>query len=535
MNDNKDIFISYKNDYLGNLFASRLRDNLCEAGYSVYYNPHEKTSSDFPEKLKNAVIACTDLILIVSPECLAQLMRFDPVDWIREEVLIAHQYNKNIVPILVGGAEFPKDISEIPESLQFLHKPDNISFPQEPEEYYSAPFDRLTNKFIKSKKNSRSQYKDVVNSNPNYSIKESIDSLLTEARTGSVSAMYELGMLYFYGSLSNDGQNVVRDYGEAVRWLKKVSESDSEFSGHADETLARIYYCGEMPEEGQSYEKAYQYHARSSASDARSASQRAFQQQLGLGCPFDFQKAVDYYKEIIAEGDDIARLELAKFYTSYGYFKEASEQYLAMTELSPEAAFNLGMLYKKGVLTDPPMPDYVNAQYFLGLAAETVPEAALEYALIFFRPTGKIIRKDFKIAQRYFKMAADGGLAEAQYMLGFMYEHGHVERDMEKAIGYFKQAASHGHSLAATELASLYQFESEERNYEKAYDYAVIAASHGVAEGAFILGNLLFWGRGCESDINRALKHYDFAFQHGIFAAGMMADKIRKELQDKQQ
>ena len=106
---------------------------------------------------------------------------------------------------------------------------------------------------------------------------------------------------------------------------------------------------------------------------------------------------------------------------------------------------------------------------------------------------------------------------------------------MEKAIGYFKQAAAHGHSLAATELASLYQFESEERNYEKAYDYAVIAASHGVAEGAFILGNLLFWGRGCESDINRALKHYDFAFQHGIFAAGMMADKIRKELQDKQQ
>ncbi len=58
---NKDIFISYKNDDIGNLFAGKLSDKLKGLGYGVYYNPEEQHSGEFPERLRNAVNECTIL------------------------------------------------------------------------------------------------------------------------------------------------------------------------------------------------------------------------------------------------------------------------------------------------------------------------------------------------------------------------------------------------------------------------------------------------------------------------------------------
>ncbi len=59
-----------------------------------------------------------------------------------------------------------------------------------------------------------------------------------------------------------------------------------------------------------------------------------------------------------------------------------------------------------------------------------------------------------------------------------------------------------------------------------------MAAEHGVAEGEFLLANLLFLGRGCEPDINKAYELYKRAYAHGIhYASSMMAriDKLKRE------
>ena len=90
---------------------------------------------------------------------------------------------------------------------------------------------------------------------------------------------------------------------------------------------------------------------------------------------------------------------------------------------------------------------------------------------------------------------------------------------------YLEKAKNQGHSLAALELASIYQ-DPECQNYQRAYECAKIAASHSVAEGEFILGNLLFWGRGCEADMDKAYEMYSAAYQHGIFYASIMMKKI---------
>jgi len=75
------------------------------------------------------------------------------------------------------------------------------------------------------------------------------------------------------------------------------------------------------------------------------------------------------------------------------------------------------------------------------------------------------------------------------------------------------------------ELALLYQ-QPECKNYRRAYECAKIAASHGVPEGELILGNLLFFGRGCEANMNKAYEMYDRAYQHGIYYAYVMMQKV---------
>ena len=133
----KDIFISYRNDGIGNNFATRLTSDLKQQGYSVYFNPDEAHSGDFPERLEQAIAECKDFICIVTNEYLANLIANEKVCWIREELLAAKENGKNIVPLLVNNAEMPGDASVLPEKLQFFSKIDAFIFP---EQYISSPF-----------------------------------------------------------------------------------------------------------------------------------------------------------------------------------------------------------------------------------------------------------------------------------------------------------------------------------------------------------------------------------------------------------
>ena len=49
MEQNKDIFISYKNDGEGNNFAARICADLAKLGYEVYFNPNEQHAGSFPD------------------------------------------------------------------------------------------------------------------------------------------------------------------------------------------------------------------------------------------------------------------------------------------------------------------------------------------------------------------------------------------------------------------------------------------------------------------------------------------------------
>ena len=67
---------------------------------------------------------------------------------------------------------------------------------------------------------------------------------------------------------------------------------------------------------------------------------------------------------------------------------------------------------------------------------------------------------------------------------------------------------------------------SECKNYHKAFKFATLAAEIGEKEGEFVLGNLLFFGRGCEPDINKAYEMYSRAYAHGVDQAEFMMKRI---------
>lgn len=518
----KDIFISYRNDGCSNQFAHRLASDLTDLGYSVYFNPNEGRSDSFPDRLKNAVRACKDFILVLSPGCMERLQRDDAVDWVREELLTARENGKHIIPVLVDGAVMPGSPEAMPEKLRFLPYVDAIKLP---DEYKNSPFASLIGGLL-SKQDGLDSYKDAFNSNPNYRVNEVFDDLLCKASAGEVEAMYELGMMYYYGVTSAQGQSAW-DFEQAIHWLRKVSESEHPLRHHADNIISRMYYNGTVPREPQSYEKAMEYIERAAEHDGYAWAQKAYHMRIGLGCEFDYQKVLDLYKDGIGDGDVMMAMGLAEFLVKYGKYAEALEVYDSVTNVTPEINYRMGLLYRDGLLSDPPKPDYMQAAYYLRNAAdENHIRAAYEYGMLCFRPTGRF-RKDFRSAQKYLTIAADGGIAEAQYVLGFMYKSGHVTKDLHKAVEYLEKAKAQGHSFSAMELASIYQ-QPEVQNYQRAYECAKVAAEHGLAEGEFILANLLFFGRGCEPNINKAYELYAKASTHGIHYAEVMMDRIKE-------
>ena len=517
----KDIFISCRYDGSGNQFASRLCHDLESMGYSVYYDANESYAHSFPEHIREAVIACKDFILIISAGCLERLIRNDPVDWVRDEILTARAHEKPIIPILMDNVSFPADSEIMPENLQFLPHIPAIRFP---EHYIKSPFAILINK-LNAGQDGGDVYKDVFNSNPSYDVRADYEQTLAAAQNGDVKAMYEMGMMGFYGVTNADGTQSAYDYEQAVYWLRKVVDSGGELKYHALNIIARMYYMGLIPREPQSYKKSFEYHSAAAEGGNASVASKGFLLRVSVGCELDVNEVMEYHRNYIQNADILGNVALAKFLTKYGYFREAFEIYESMEAHVPEASYQLGMLYRDGVHCNPPKPDYYRAAYFFRDAADKGHiQAAYEYGLLCFRPSGTF-RKDFHNAEKYLKIAADGGFYDAQYILGYMYHYGHVRKDYNLAIEYLEKSKTQGHADSAVSLACLYQ-QPECQNYQRAYECAKLAAAQDSPEGELILGNLLFWGRGCEPDMNKAYEMYSRAHKHGLYYALVMMKKI---------
>ena len=109
-----DVFISYRREG-GYAMARLLYECLKNNGLSVFLDLEELRSGQFNEKLYQEIDKCKNFVLVLPPNSLDRCHAEN--DWLRLEIEYAIKQQKNIIPVMMVGFEFPE---QLPPSLQVL-------------------------------------------------------------------------------------------------------------------------------------------------------------------------------------------------------------------------------------------------------------------------------------------------------------------------------------------------------------------------------------------------------------------------------
>lgn len=350
------------------------------------------------------------------------------------------------------------------------------------------------------------------------------------AESGDPQAMFDAGCMYFHDFNDSSAEDIEKDYGQAIRWLQAAAETDHPVAKQSLYMIARLHYHGEIPAEEQSFEKAYKLREKlyQMEPSALMALNILDMKKDGIGTKFEYEDILAFIEENIDRFDDAGLSCAASFYMDYGDFQKAIETLERIRSIVPQAQYELGMLYLRGLHRDPPKPEPRIAMHHLGLAGDGGMHKALyELGLLYFRGAYGFHKNHYK-ARELLKEAADKGSTESQYVYAWVCRHGlGGNRDLAEARKYFEMGAGSGHFHCMIELAHLYQIRGY-RDYEKAFTWARKAVESGNLYGEVILGNLYFAGRGCKRDPDKAMIHYKKALKYGFFDAGMMIRRIEE-------
>ena len=137
-------------------------------------------------------------------------------------------------------------------------------------------------------------------------------------------------------------------------------------------------------------------------------------------------------------------------------------------------------------------------------------------------------KKNYEKAFYLYTLAAEQGIAEAQYYLGLMYKEGQGTKvDYIKAVELFEKADKNGYTLAKDYIIELqfklgemfYYGESVVKSYTAAFKWYSKAANQGHAEAEYSLGFMYRNGEGVAQNYSQALKWYTRAAKQGYIRA----------------
>ena len=137
-----DVFLSYRRDG-GETMAILLRDRLTAKGYRVFLDIESLNSGSFNTKLLSVIEESADFVVVCSKNCLDRCVNEN--DWVRQEIAHAIKHNKNVVPIMLRGFEWP---ATLPADIESLPMQNGLNAGTN--EYFDAAIDRLAEKFLVS-------------------------------------------------------------------------------------------------------------------------------------------------------------------------------------------------------------------------------------------------------------------------------------------------------------------------------------------------------------------------------------------------
>lgn len=135
----EQIFISYRRDG-GDVTAKLICEKLKNCGYTVFYDYDSLSGGYFDSRILDAIENCQDFILVLPPHSLDRCVNED--DWVRKEIQHALQCQKNIIPLMLPGFEFPEDL---PDDISDVTRFNGLQFVMA---YFEGVVDALCNRLI---------------------------------------------------------------------------------------------------------------------------------------------------------------------------------------------------------------------------------------------------------------------------------------------------------------------------------------------------------------------------------------------------
>ena len=116
---------------------------------------------------------------------------------------------------------------------------------------------------------------------------------------------------------------------------------------------------------------------------------------------------------------------------------------------------------------------------------------------------GEGVAQDYAEAVKWFRRAAEQGLAAAQNNLGASYDKGEgVAQDYAEAVKWYRRAAEQGLAAAQNNLGGMYdKGDGVVQDYAEAGKWYRLAAEQGLAEAQLNLGLMYYKGEGVGQDL----------------------------------
>ena len=370
---------------------------------------------------------------------------------------------------LTGFADYiypePTEITtdeDIPPPIEDYITEDDFKWNDEGIEYNTSDFESDSHYYIKWSTSYKEACKIIYDKKSEKKDYEKAEQLLiTEADSGNVLAVHDLGKLYSTNKLGD------KDEIKSYKYYAETLQGFAEIEPNADFMFP--------------YENAYQKPV-----DMRSYIRYRIGKMhcYGLGTQQDYEKAFEWFLKSAKEGNKFAQ-------------------------------YSLGNLYYYGNGTDKDLSHAFH--WYMKSAEQGQPYAAYAAAQMYNK--GEYVFKDENQAQEYYKQALAGFLElESKnqaddnlfYKMGTMYKNGlGTQKDMIKAIEYFKRSAELNNTNAKRTLALEYlSGEYLELDIEKGLEMLTECADSGDTLSCYKLGKIYFKGEIVYKDLNMAEKYF---------------------------
>lgn len=143
---------------------------------------------------------------------------------------------------------------------------------------------------------------------------------------------------------------------------------------------------------------------------------------------------------------------------------------------------------------------------------------------------------DLAAASKWYQLAADKGIAPAEYRLASFYEKGTgVARDLDKARTLYLSAAEKGNASAMHNLAVLYATGAAGNpDFTQAAHWFEAAADFNVRDSQFNLAILYARGSGVKQDLTESYKWFGIAARQGDQDAAQKRDEVANAMSAEQ-